>query len=70
MAYIQAYSLLSDPEYINIVYTCLHANFLNKILFEPNVDPIWRELNYARSSSGSKLLFFSEMKSADDWKEI
>ena len=30
MAYIQAYSLLSDPEYINIVYICLHANYLNK----------------------------------------
>ena len=30
MAYIQAYSLLSDPEYINIVYICLHANHLNK----------------------------------------
>ena len=35
MAYIQAYSLLSDPEYINIVYICLHANYLNKILFKP-----------------------------------
>ena len=34
MAYIQAYSLLSDPEYINIVYIWLHANYLNKILFK------------------------------------
>ena len=36
MAYIQAYSLLSDPEYIDSVYICLHANYLNKILFKPN----------------------------------
>ena len=35
MAYIQAYSSLSDPEYINIVYICLHANYLNKLLFKP-----------------------------------
>ena len=35
MAYIQAYSLLSDPEYINFVYICLHANYLNEILFKP-----------------------------------
>ena len=38
MAYIQAESLLSDPEYINIVYVCLHANYLNKILFKPKVE--------------------------------
>ena len=39
MAYIQAYSLLSNPEYTNIVhvYICLHANYLNKILFKPKV---------------------------------
>ena len=35
MAYIQAYSLLPDPEYINIVFICLHAIYLNKILFKP-----------------------------------
>ena len=27
--------ILSDPEYINIVYICLHANYLNKISFKP-----------------------------------
>ena len=27
--------LLSDPEYIDIVYICLHVNYLNKILFKP-----------------------------------
>ena len=35
MTYIQTESLLSDSEYINIVYICLHANYLNKILFKP-----------------------------------
>ena len=34
MAYIQADSLLSDLEYINIVYICLHANYLNNLLFK------------------------------------
>ena len=38
MAYIQAYSLLSDPEYINFVYICVHANYLNKILFKLNIE--------------------------------
>ena len=28
-------SLLSDPEYIDIVYISLHVNYLNKILFKP-----------------------------------
>ena len=37
MAYIQSYSLLSDPEYINIVYICLHANYPNKILLKPKL---------------------------------
>ena len=32
--------LLSDPEYIDIVYICLHANYLNKILFKPNYNGI------------------------------
>ena len=46
MAYIQAYSLLSDPEYINIVYICLFANYLNKILFKPIyfVSIIWKTI--------------------------
>ena len=26
----------SAPEYIDIVYICLHVNYLNKILFNPN----------------------------------
>ena len=32
---ISALSLLSDPEYIDIEYICLHVNYLNKILFKP-----------------------------------
>ena len=28
-------SLLSDPEHFDIVFVCLHANYLNKILFKP-----------------------------------
>ena len=29
--------ILSDPEYINIVYICLHANYLNKISLNQKV---------------------------------
>ena len=28
-------SLLSDPEYFDILFICLHANYLNEIILKP-----------------------------------
>ena len=56
MAYIQAYSLLLDPEYINIVYICLHANYLNKILFKPTV--LWNPKTRCEMNTFIKVRFF------------
>ena len=35
-AYEKSLNYPFDPEYIDIVYICLHANYLNKILFKPS----------------------------------